>query len=918
MKNGSTEATRERTPLRVALRAGILIVALMTTGCPNAIIDKIDEAITSARQLSLTLEQTDECSTTPLGDITVRYGVPQLITAIPAAGYTFSHWEAVSGPGQVKFDDSSHIAATVSLTGGSATVRPVCVLSTYTLNVVSDGNGSVSPSPSAQVTHGIATSITAVPTTAGFHFKEWTITGGSGVFFDETPGKQVSGNANAKVTLTGGNATIRATFSLNDYTLQLDTDGHGSIVQPSAGASVSATVASGTPTPIEATPGTGYDFVAWTIVSPSPPTGVSIASASSALTAATLTATNAQLRATFALKNYALSLTNDGHGSASGPSTAAHGVAAQISASPATGYDFNQWTTASPGVSFVNATTAASQTAWVTLTSGAATIQATFRLKSYTLAVAASPSAGGTVSADASSILHGQSTTVRATPAAGYDFLRWDVSGSAYFDGTPSKVSTTTQNPVVTLLGNSTATAVFQLKTYQLSVVAGANGSIGTPTSSPVGVTHGAATTIGASAADGYVFDHWTTTAGSAAIADSNSAVTTVSLTAGNATVQALFKEWAGQATIATPYIGYGGDSACVGTKLYTVWYDQGKLNYRASANMGMTWLTQQTVATDATNQMIRVAVNNDVVPARIYVAYLASATSDYNLKFVAFDENQTSGFAPVTVTTGVGPKFDMAYSRYTNTLPYIPKIVISYYDAANLDLKIAKSRDGTSGTWYQEAVAFDSTTDFGAVSALASYNGTYYIAYSDNTNNKILVLPINVNPDNGASNLSPVRTAFQESAAISDISAGRVSTSYMIIAYRTGATGLKSVSSSTFFTAPAASSVTVDATNGCGYTPKVAMGTGGIHFVAYTRYYAIPLSTTYYRAIKVARTTDQGASWEATSSFQSSTADYPRYYGSSVCTVGSRVYVTWVRRTNGTTDYLYLRKSTDSGATYP
>ncbi|MBN1981562.1 MAG: hypothetical protein JW795_08530, partial [Chitinivibrionales bacterium] len=75
----------------------------------------------------------------------------------------------------------------------------------------------------------------------------------------------------------------------------------------------------------------------------------------------------------------------------------------------------------------------------------------------------------------------------------------------------------------------------------QLTVTAGAAGTITTPSSSPILVKHGRATAIAASADTGYHFVKWTVTGGYAAIADTNASSTTVTLTCGNATLNAIF-----------------------------------------------------------------------------------------------------------------------------------------------------------------------------------------------------------------------------------------------------------------------------------------------------------------------------------------------------------------------------------------
>ena len=86
--------------------------------------------------------------------------------------------------------------------------------------------------------------------------------------------------------------------------------------------------------------------------------------------------------------------------------------------------------------------------------------------------------------------------------------------------------------------GNSSPTAP---TTYQLTVTAATGGTITAPASSPATVKLGAVTTITAAPDSGFRFVKWVKIAGSSTIADTNAVSTTVTLSSGNATVQAVF-----------------------------------------------------------------------------------------------------------------------------------------------------------------------------------------------------------------------------------------------------------------------------------------------------------------------------------------------------------------------------------------
>jgi alpha-tubulin suppressor-like RCC1 family protein len=126
----------------------------------------------------------------------------------------------------------------------------------FDLTVTNDGNGNAIPSGTTVVITDANTVITAIPN-AGYVFSNWTQIAGTGtvVFGDANA-------ANTTVTLTGGNATIRANFSVNpnlQYTLTVTNDGYGSTFPAGA-----VKVNNGSGTSITATPNNSLQFINWT------------------------------------------------------------------------------------------------------------------------------------------------------------------------------------------------------------------------------------------------------------------------------------------------------------------------------------------------------------------------------------------------------------------------------------------------------------------------------------------------------------------------------------------------------------------------------------------------------------------------------------------------------------------------------
>jgi hypothetical protein len=237
------------------------------------------------------------------------------------------------------------------------------IATSYTLTITNDGHGTTSPTGTVMLNSGLATAISATPST-GYQFLNWTVTSGAATIAN-------SSSASTTVTLTSGNATIRANFtpSISTYSLTMSNDGHGT-TSPSG----TVTVNSGAATTISATASSGYQFLNWTVTSGA----ATIANSSSASTTVTLTSGNATIQANFtpSISTYSLTMSNDGHGttSPSGTVTVNSGAATSISAAPSTGYQFLNWTVTSGAATIANSSSASTT---VTLTSSA-TIRANF------------------------------------------------------------------------------------------------------------------------------------------------------------------------------------------------------------------------------------------------------------------------------------------------------------------------------------------------------------------------------------------------------------------------------------------------------------------------------------------------------------------------------------------------------------
>ena len=122
----------------------------------------------------------------------------------------------------------------------------------------------------------------------------------------------------------------------------------------------------------------------------------------------------------------------------------------------------------------------------------------TSQTPTYTVSVSANPTNGGTVTGGGT-YQQGQSCTVSATKATGYNFLKWTENGT--------QVSTNTSY-TFNVTGNRTLVAQFQAQSYTIS--ASASPSNGGTVSGGGIYTYGQSCTLTANPATGYTFVKWT------------------------------------------------------------------------------------------------------------------------------------------------------------------------------------------------------------------------------------------------------------------------------------------------------------------------------------------------------------------------------------------------------------------------
>ena len=247
----------------------------------------------------------------------------------------------------------------------------------------------------------------------------------------------------------------------------------------------------------------------------------------------------------------AVSANPSGSGSVTGGGTYEQGQSCTVTATAATGYNFQKWTENGSQVS-TNAT-------YTFTVSANRNLVAVFQAGSYTISASASPSSGGTVSG-AGSYNYGQNCTLTATPATGYSFVKWTKNGT--------QVSTNASYTFAVTASGSYV-AHFQANSYTISV--SASPSSGGTVNGGGTYTYGQSCTVHASANNGYTFSNWTVNGSQVSTSANYTFIVT-----GNHTLVAHFAQ---QSQAPTGAIN-GVFSVSASQRVY---FSQGNLQYKAS-----------------------------------------------------------------------------------------------------------------------------------------------------------------------------------------------------------------------------------------------------------------------------------------------------------------------------------------------
>jgi uncharacterized repeat protein (TIGR02543 family) len=350
------------------------------------------------------------------GYMKIRNGTYLSGTVIPLAAKWDDGWSFAGYSGDV-ISSESRLDVTLN---GNMTVIATFTQDTYSLTMITVGQGSVSPGNQTYLS-GTVVNLTAL-NAAGWSFSGWS-------------GGDASGTTNTTVTMDG-NLTVTATFTQDMYTLTVLTTGDG-IVSPSNSSYLSGTIVN-----LTAINAVGWTFMGW-------------GGSASGVTNTTITMnSNQTVTALFTQDHYTLTMLTTGNGNVSpGNQTYLSGTEVDIAAMNAKGWTFTGWSGDETG----------STNTTITMT-GNLTITATFTQDIYTLTM--TTTGQGTVTPGNQTYLSGTNVDLAAINAKGWSFDGWsgDASGST--------------NTTITMDGDMTIIATFTQDVYTLTMIIDGEGTV--------------------------------------------------------------------------------------------------------------------------------------------------------------------------------------------------------------------------------------------------------------------------------------------------------------------------------------------------------------------------------------------------------------------------------------------------------
>lgn len=391
---------------------------------------------------------------------TFSYGETCVVTATPNTGYHFVNWTengtAVSSSASYSFTVTSDRNLVANFSNQTQS---------YTVSVSANPTAGGTVTGGGTFSQGQSCTVSATPNT-GYTFTNWT-----------ENGSVVSTNANYTFSVNA-NHTLVANFTAETYNVSVSAN-------PTNGGTVTGggTYTYGQSCTVNATAATGYTFTNWTENGTVVSTDASYSFTVDA---------NHTLVANFTANTYSINVSADptNGGTVTGGGNYTYGQSCTVTATAATGYTFTNWTE--------NGNVVSTNASYSFTVNGDRTLVAHFTANTYTIAVSANPTAGGTVNGGGT-YTYGQSCTVSATAANGYTFTNWTENGN---------VVSTNASYTFSVTANRTLVAHFTQNSYNVAV--SANPTNGGTVTGGGTFTYGQNCTVTATPANGYTFINWT------------------------------------------------------------------------------------------------------------------------------------------------------------------------------------------------------------------------------------------------------------------------------------------------------------------------------------------------------------------------------------------------------------------------
>ena len=426
------------------------------------------------------------------GTYTVNHGTQVTVTATPATHHYMQKWDD-----EDPINSNVPVNKTVTVTENTALTayfaqKPILTLSTnpsdpirgyVTIAGTTLPNyvAQIGTSSSYYVDYDSSVTVKATPIDH-YHLASWNNT---------------SGNALQQVVTMTADMEITGVFAIDTFTLTLKTNdiamgkaevtnhsGNPAIVSHGTDANGTSTykVNYGAEVIIKATPENHYHLESWS----------NGATVNPEDTIHVIVTDNSTITANFAINTYTIAATvnpTEG-GTVSGAGSYTHGASCTLTATPATGYHFVNWTDGNEVVS-TNAT-------YAFTVNGTRSLVANFSLNTYAITANANPTEGGTVSG-ADSYTHGATATLTASANVGYTFVNWTKNGNVVSTNATYSFTATEAADYV---------ANFTLNSYTITVTA--NPTAGGTLTGAGSYNHGTICTLTATANEGYAFSKWT------------------------------------------------------------------------------------------------------------------------------------------------------------------------------------------------------------------------------------------------------------------------------------------------------------------------------------------------------------------------------------------------------------------------